>query len=136
MRRIIRVAEGPQYDDSYPLSQGVETETMVFANGMAFDNETRTRMTGAVTIQDETRIVLDALQAILADAGCSLADVVKTTVYLSEREYYDDMNVVYRQYWAPGDFPTRATVYVGIGSQCRVEIDVVAVKGAAGKAAS
>lgn len=136
MRRIIRVAEGPQYDDSYPLSQGVETETMVFANGMAFDNETRTRMTGAVTIQDETRIVLDALQAILSDAGCSLADVVKTTVYLSEREYYDDMNVVYRQYWAPGDFPTRATVYVGIGSQCRVEIDVVAVKGAAGKAAS
>lgn len=136
MRRIIRVAEGPQYDDSYPLSQGVETETMVFANGMAFDNETRTRMTGAVTIQDETRIVLDALQAILADAGCSLSDVVKTTVYLSEREYYDDMNVVYRQYWAPGEFPTRATVYVGIGSQCRVEIDVVAVKGAAGKAAS
>ncbi|GAA1695848.1 RidA family protein [Microbacterium sediminicola] len=131
MRRIIRVPEGPQYDDSYPLSQGVETETMVFANGMAFDNETRTRMADAVSIQDETRLCLDALQAILADAGSSLADVVKTTVYLSEREYYDDMNTVYKQYWEPGQFPTRATVYVGIGSQCRVEIDVVAVKGAA-----
>jgi 2-iminobutanoate/2-iminopropanoate deaminase len=136
VRRIIRVAEGPQYDDSYPLSQGVETETMVFANGMAFDNDTRTRMAQAVTIEDETRLVLDALQAILADAGCSLADVVKATVYLSEREYYDDMNAVYREYWAPGQFPTRATVYVGIGSQCRVEIDVIAVKTAPGKAAS
>lgn len=130
MRRIIRVPEGPQYDDSYPLSQGVETDTMVFANGMAFDNDTRTRMAEAVTIADETRIVLDALGAILADAGCTIADVVKTTVYLSEREYYDEMNSVYSQYWAPGEFPTRATVYVGIGSQCRVEIDVVAVKGA------
>lgn len=130
MRRIIRVPEGPQYDNSYPLSQGVETETMVFANGMAFDNDTRTRLAEAVTIADETRIVLDALQAILADAGSSLADVVKTTVYLSEREYYDEMNSVYREYWKPGEFPTRATVYVGIGSQCRVEIDVVAVKGA------
>lgn len=128
MRRVIRVPEGPQYDDSYPLSQGIETETLVFANGMAFDNDTRTRMAEAATIVDETRIVLDALTAILADAGCSLADVVKTTVYLSERAYYDDMNSVYRQYWQAGEFPTRATVYVGIGSECRVEIDVVAVK--------
>jgi 2-iminobutanoate/2-iminopropanoate deaminase len=131
MRRIIRVAEGPQYDETYPLSQGVETDTLVFANGMAFDNDTRTRIAAAVTIADETRIVLDALAAILADAGCSLADVVKTTVYLSEREHYDEMNSVYRQYWSPGDYPTRATVYVGIGSQCRVEIDVIAAKRAA-----
>lgn len=131
MRRVIRVPQGPQYDDSYPLSQGIETETMVFANGMAFDNKTRTRMAEAVSIADETRIVLDCLVAVLADAGATMADVVKTTVYLSEREYYDEMNSVYKQYWAPGQFPTRATVYVGIGSQCRVEIDVVAVKGAA-----
>ena len=128
MRRIIRVPQGPQYDDSYPLSQGVETETMVFANGMAFDNETRTRMVEAETIADETRLVLDALAAILADAGCGIADIVKTTVYLSDTSYYDDMNSVYRTFWEPGQFPTRATVYVGIGSQCRVEIDVVAVK--------
>ena len=128
MRRIIRVPQGPQYDDSYPLSQGVETETMVFANGMAFDNASRTRMAEAVTIADETRIVLEALQAILADAGTSLADVVKTTVFLSDRASYDEMNSVYRTFWRPGDFPTRATVYVGIGSECRVEIDVVAVK--------
>ena len=128
MRRIIRVPEGPQYDDSYPLSQGVETETLVFANGMAFDNATRTRMTEAVTVADETRIALDGLQAILADGGASLADVVKTTVYLTEPAFYDEMNSVYRTYWEPGNFPTRATVYVGIGSECRVEIDVVAVK--------
>jgi 2-iminobutanoate/2-iminopropanoate deaminase len=128
VRRIIRVPQGPQYDDSYPLSQGVETETMVFANGMAFDNDSRTRMAGAVTIADETRLVFDALAAVLADAGASLADVVKTTVYLSDRAFYDEMNSVYRTHWAPGEYPTRATVYVGIGSECRVEIDVIAVK--------
>jgi 2-iminobutanoate/2-iminopropanoate deaminase len=128
MRRIIATDQAPLYDDAYPLSQGVETETMVFANGMAFDTETRTRMAAAASIADETRIVLDALAAILADAGCGLGDVVKTTVYLSERAFYDEMNAVYRTYWATGDYPTRATVYVGIGSECRVEIDAVAVK--------
>ncbi|MDI2099142.1 RidA family protein [Ruicaihuangia caeni] len=128
MRRVIRVEQGPQYDDSYPLSQGIETENFVFANGMAFDNETRTRMAEAESIADETRIVLESLSAVLADAGCTIEDVVKTTVYLSEREYYDEMNSVYTQYWKPGEFPTRATVYVGIGSQCRVEIDAIAVK--------
>ncbi|PRY70519.1 2-iminobutanoate/2-iminopropanoate deaminase [Glaciihabitans tibetensis] len=131
MRRIIRVPEGPQYDDSYPLSQGVETNNLVFVNGMAFDNETRTRMLSADSIANETRIVLDAIAAMLADAGCTLNDVVKTTVYLSERAYYDEMNSVYREYWAPGNFPTRATIYVGLGSQCRVEIDAIAVKGSA-----
>ncbi len=129
MRRVIRVPEAPQYDESYPLSQGVETETLVFANGMAFDNATRTRISEAATIADETRIVLDSLAAVLAGAGCSLVDVVKTTVYLSDRAFYDEMNSVYRTYWAAGEYPTRATVYVGIGSECRVEIDAIAVKG-------
>jgi 2-iminobutanoate/2-iminopropanoate deaminase len=133
MRRIIRVPEGPQYDDSYPLSQGVETESLVFANGMAFDNETRTRMAAADSIADETRIVLDAIDAMLRDSGCTMADVAKTTVYLSERSFYDEMNSVYREYWQPGEFPTRATIYVGLGSECRVEIDVMAVKGSAAK---
>lgn len=130
MRRILRSPKAPQYDDSYPLSPGVETETLVFANGMAFDIETRTRMAEAESIADETRIVLDSLEAVLSEAGCSLADVVKTTIYLSERSFYDEMNSVYRQYWPSGEYPTRATIYVGIGSECRVEIDAVAVKGA------
>jgi len=133
MRRIIRVPEGPQYDESYPLSQGVETESLVFANGMAFDNETRTRMAAADSIADETRIVLDAIDAMLRGSGCTMADVAKTTVYLSERSFYDEMNSVYREYWQPGEFPTRATIYVGLGSECRVEIDVMAVKGSAQK---
>jgi 2-iminobutanoate/2-iminopropanoate deaminase len=131
MRRIIRVPEGPQYDENWPLSQGVETEQFVFANGMAFDNATRTRMAGADTIANETRIVMEAITAMLADAGASMRDIVKTTVYLSDRGFYNEMNSVYSTYWAPGDYPTRATVYVGIGSECRVEVDVVAVKGSA-----
>jgi 2-iminobutanoate/2-iminopropanoate deaminase len=128
MRRVITTSRAPLFDDSCPLSQGVETETTVYANGMAFDVQTRTRMVAAETIADETRIVLESLAAILEEAGCSLGDVVKTTVYLSDRAFYDEMNSVYRTYWAPGDYPTRATIYVGIGSECRVEIDVVAVK--------
>ena len=129
MRRILRAPDAPAYGEKYPLSQGVETETLVFANGMAFDSETETRSAAAETIADETRIVLESLDGILREAGCTLADVVKTTIYLSDRSYYAEMNSVYRQYWPAGDYPTRATIYVGIGSECRVEIDAIAIKG-------
>lgn len=54
--------------------------------------------------------------------------MVKTTVYLADRSYYPAMNEAYREFWQEGDYPARCTFYVGIGGECRVEIDVVAVK--------
>jgi 2-iminobutanoate/2-iminopropanoate deaminase len=127
VRKILSTDKAPTFK-KYALSQGVETDSYVFTAGMAFDEHLGTRMEAAQTIQDETRICLRAIDSILAEAGCSLKDVVKTTVYLADRSYYAAMNEAYREFWREGDYPARCTFYVGIGGDCRVEIDVVAVK--------
>ena len=127
MRRILRKEEGEHFSE-YPLSHGVETETLVFVAGMAFDYDTKSRLKEAETVEQETKICLDEIGQLLAQAGCTFKDVVKSNVYLAEREYYDAMNRAYRPYWEPGDYPLRCTFYVGIGGDCRVEIDMIAVK--------
>lgn len=127
MRRILSSSKAPSFS-SFPLSQGVETEQFVFTAGMAFDEKKMQRLAEAVTVSDETRICLESIDAVLAEAGCSLKDVVKTTVYLADRSYFAEMNEVYKTYWKPNEYPLRCSLYVGIGADCRVEIDVIAVK--------
>ncbi len=127
MRRVLVSHNAPSFSRS-PLSPGIETEQFVFAVGMAVDEQTGTRMEAAVTVEDETRICLGALDAVLKEAGCSLRDVVKTTVYLAAPEHYEPMNTAYRKYWNEGEEPVRCSLFVGLGADCRVEIDAVAVK--------
>jgi 2-iminobutanoate/2-iminopropanoate deaminase len=127
VRKILSTDKAPTFK-KYALSQGVETESYVFTAGMAFDEHLEKRMEAAESIQDETRICLRAIDSVLAEAGCSLRDVVKTTVYLTDRAHYSAMNEAYREFWREGDYPARCTFYVGIGGDCRVEIDAIAVK--------
>ena len=79
---------------------------------------------GDISVQ--TRRVLDNLAAILAAAGASFADVVKTTVYLLDMDDFAAMNAIYATYvTAPP--PARATVQVSrLPRDVRVEIDVIA----------
>lgn len=127
MRRTLYTENAPTFSNS-PLSQGIETDAFVFVVGMAVDDQAGTRMKEAETVEEETRICLESIGAVLAEAGCSLKDVVKTTVYVAERDHYDAMNKVYREYWDQGEEPVRCSLFVGIAGDCRIEIDAVAVK--------
>lgn len=114
---------------NYPLSPAIETEHHVMVSGtVAFDEQTGHRSAEADTIQSETRLCMEIIEGLLRSAGCSLSDVVKTNVYLADGEYYAAMNEAYAEYWEKGQFPTRATLIVGLVSDCRVEIDAIAVK--------
>jgi 2-iminobutanoate/2-iminopropanoate deaminase len=76
----------------------------------------------------QTRQVLANLDAVLAAAGCTLGDVVKTTVYLVDMADFDTMNKAYGQAFGE-PFPARSTVAVsGLPKGARVEIEVVAVR--------
>ncbi len=127
MRRIIRTDKAPEFPHR-ALSQGVETEQFVFTAGMAFDHRTRTRMEAAKTVADETRICMEAIRTVLGEAGCTLGDIVKTTIYIADKAYHNEVDEAYGKFWPNGDYPTRCTFVVGIGGNCRVEIDVIAVK--------
>jgi 2-iminobutanoate/2-iminopropanoate deaminase len=112
----------------YGLSAGAATADHVFAAGMALDLDTMRRSAGAGTIADETRICLRDVEATLSAAGCTLRDVVKTTCYISDEDHRREFFETYAEVFAPGPFPARTTFKVGIASDCRVEIDVVAAR--------
>lgn len=112
-----------------PYSQGIETRTgkMVFCSGqIGLDPATQNLVAGGV--EAETRRVLDNLQAVLAAAGLSLADVVKTTIFLTDFNDYGKVNAIYAEYWKVGPAPARATVGVSaLPRGAKVEIDAIAV---------
>jgi 2-iminobutanoate/2-iminopropanoate deaminase len=80
-------------------------------------------------IDTQTRRVLENLSAVLAGAGSSLADVIKTTVFLRDMNEFAGMNEVYGQFF--GDHkPARSTVQVArLPRDCAVEIECIAVIG-------
>jgi 2-iminobutanoate/2-iminopropanoate deaminase len=86
--------------------------------------------TGAIvgdTIEEQTAQTLENIKAILESAGATMADVVKSTVHLSDLSLFARYNTVYASYF-PDPKPVRTTV----GSELNkilVEIDVVAYVG-------
>ena len=80
-------------------------------------------------IEAQTARVLDNLKAVLEACGCSLSQVVKTTVYLKDMGEFARMNEVYARYF-PENPPARATVEAArLPRDVRVEIDCIAVMG-------
>ena len=110
-----------------PYSQGVQCGDLVYTAGqIPLDPATGQLVAGG--IEDQTRQVLRNLQAILAAAGCSMADVVKTTVFLMDMADFKAMNGVYADFF-PASPPARSTVQVaGLPLGARIEIEAVAVR--------
>ena len=111
-----------------PYSQGIRAGDFVFLSGqIPLDPETG-RIAGD-GIVDQTHQVLKNLGAVLAAAGASYGQVVKTTVYLADMSEFNAMNQVYAEYFgAPA--PARATVQAArLPRDVRVEIDAIAYLG-------
>jgi 2-iminobutanoate/2-iminopropanoate deaminase len=111
-----------------PYSQAIMTDGLVFTAGqVALDPKTG-ELVGTSTAQ-QTEQVFKNLEAVLAAAGSSLGNVVKTTVYLADMADFAQMNEVYAKHFGTHK-PARSTVQAaGLPKAARVEIDVIAVKG-------
>jgi 2-iminobutanoate/2-iminopropanoate deaminase len=111
-----------------PYSQGVRASNLVFTAGqIALDPATQQVVASGIT--EQTTRVLENLKAILEEAGTSLANVIKTTVFLKDLKDFADMNAVYGAYLAPQGVipPARTTVEVSrLPKDVLVEIEVVA----------
>jgi 2-iminobutanoate/2-iminopropanoate deaminase len=107
-------------------SQGIRAGDFVFVAGQGpLDPETG-EVVGE-TIEEQTVRTLENVKAVLAEAGASLADVVKASVHLSDLSLFPRYNEVYARYF-PDPKPARTTVgssLLGI----MVEIDVIAYIG-------
>ncbi|RYF85400.1 MAG: RidA family protein [Chitinophagaceae bacterium] len=78
-------------------------------------------------IQDETHQVMQNLKNILAEAGMSFDNVVKTTIFITDMNQFSEINEIYGKYFN-GDFPARETVQVSaLPKFVNVEISMIAV---------
>ena len=113
-----------------PYSQAVLVErgggrTLYCSGQIALDPATGELVTGDIAVQTER--VLANVEAVLAAAGMSCADVVKTTVFLADMGDFARMNEVYAKRF-PAAPPARSTVQVAaLPRGAKVEIEVVAV---------
>ncbi len=109
-----------------PYSQAQRVGNLVFTAGqLGLDPASGALVAGG--IEAETRQVWANLAAVLKAAGSSVAQVVKTTVFMIDLGEFAQMNAVYAEMFA-GNFPARSTVQVAaLPKGGRVEIECVAV---------
>jgi 2-iminobutanoate/2-iminopropanoate deaminase len=108
-----------------PYSPAVRAGQLLFVSGqVALDPATGNMVEGGIA--EQTRRVLDNINALLAAGGRSFADVVRTTIFLADMHDFSAVNDVYGQYFEE-PYPARATVQVArLPKDARVEIDVIA----------
>ena len=109
-----------------PYSQAVAVNGMVFTAGqVAINPETGNVIEGG--IKEQTRRVLQNVQAILEAAGTYLTNVVKTTVFIKDMNEFTAMNEVYAEFFKENP-PARSTVEVArLPRDVRVEIEAIAL---------
>lgn len=109
-----------------PYSQALVEGNLVFCSGqIPLDPATGEMAHG---IENQTRQVLKNLTAVLAENGMTLANVIKTTVFLADLGDFGAMNQVYAQYFTQ-PYPARSCVQVAaIPKGSLVEIECIAVK--------
>jgi 2-iminobutanoate/2-iminopropanoate deaminase len=124
LREIIQTDNAPGAIG--PYSQAIKAGGFVFVSGqIPTDPQTGEFVAGGIT--EQTEQVLKNLKAVLEAAGSSLAQVVKTTVFLADMKEFSGMNEVYATFFS-GAPPARATVAAaGLPRDARVEIEAVAL---------
>jgi reactive intermediate/imine deaminase len=124
MKEVVSTDAAPAAIGAY--SQGTTNGELVFTAGqgpLTPDGE----VLEDASIAEQTERVLDNVAAILEEAGASLDDVMKTTVFLDDIEDFEEMNGTYAGYF-PEDPPARSAVEVGaLPLGIGVEIEAVAL---------
>lgn len=110
-----------------PYNQAIEANGILYVSGqVAIDPATSEFIKGSV--EDEARLVMKNLQAILEAAGMGFENVVKSTIFLSDMNSFSTVNSIYGACFK-SNFPARETVQVSrLPKDAQVEISVIAVK--------
>ena|SRR5690554_3106819 len=110
-----------------PYSQAVEMNGMLFLSGMLpIDPTTGDLVSGGV--REQTTQIFANIREVLAAAGVTTEQIVKTTVFLQDMSLFADMNEVYAAQFN-GSFPARSAFAVkALPKSAMVEIEVIAVR--------
>ena len=124
-KEIIRTDNAPAPLGGAPYNQAVKTGGLVFLAGqIPLDPATNALVEGGIA--EQTHMVFNNVEAILAAAGSDLSKVIRAQVYMIDLGEFGDMNAVYAERMAE-PYPARSTFQVGaLPAGARVEIEIVA----------
>ena len=105
-------------------SAGLSCDGWLFVSGHA-SQDLKTGEVISGTTGEETSRTLQSISKILAEAGCTLDDVVKCTCYLARIEDFEDFDAAYSTFFA-GIPPARTTIQAVLWGGLKVEIDAMA----------
>jgi len=110
-----------------PYNQAIAAGNFLFVSGQIPLNP----VTGELIIDDikaATTLVMENIKAILTEAGVTLSDIVKTSIFLTDMQSFAQVNEVYGNYFTE-QYPARETVaVVALPKGVHVEISVIAIK--------
>ena len=109
-----------------PYSQAVISGNLVFLSGqIPIDPSSNEMIKGDIAVQ--TQQVINNIIVILKEAGCTIENVIKTTVFLQDMKDFEKMNLVYASFFKHK--PARSTVQVAcLPKKALVEIECIAIK--------
>ena len=124
IKKVIHTEKAPKAIG--PYSQAIRTDSMIYTAGqVGLIPETGELV--ASTVEEQTRQAITNLQNVIGAAGSTLAQVVKTTVFLKDMNDFSKMNAVYAEFFGENP-PARSTVAVaGLPKGALVEIEAVAL---------
>jgi 2-iminobutanoate/2-iminopropanoate deaminase len=127
MRRVISTDKAPKAIGPYSQAIAVAPKELLFCSGqIPLDPATGKIVEG--DIAEQTERVLDNVAGVLAAAGCSFADIVKTTVWLADMGDFAAMNELYAKRFT-SEPPARSTVQAArLPRDVMIEIEVIAAK--------
>lgn len=126
MKKIITTTEAPA--PIGPYNQAVLTGNTLYTSGQIAINP----KTGDLVLEDietETKQVMANLKAVLAAAGMTFENVIKSSIFISNMDDFGVINSVYGRYFNEATAPARETVQVArLPKNVNVEISVIAIK--------
>ncbi|MGC9603390.1 MAG: RidA family protein [Minisyncoccia bacterium] len=124
MKRVIKTDKAPK--TTGPFSQAIVEGNLIFTSGQVCLTPEGKLVEG--TTEEQVRQIMENLKGILAEAGASFDNVVKTTIYVTDMSIYGKVNEVYGGYMTE-PYPARETVCVKeLPLGAKVEISMIAVK--------
>ena len=126
MKKIIATTNAPAAIG--PYSQAIDCGTFLVTSGQVpIDPKTGAFVPGGIA--EQTRQSLTNVKAILEEAGLTMDNVVKTTVFLQDMNDFAAMNAVYAEFFTEGQYPARSAVEVAkLPKGALVEIETICVK--------
>lgn len=113
-----------KYKSNRPFSAAIQYGPFVFVSGQGGIDPETGKIVGD-DLESQTVQTLENIRRILAEAGLTMDDVVKTLVFLKNRDDYEKFNEVYSRFFNK-PYPARSVVYCDLNWDILVEIEAVA----------